>query len=374
MSEGSLYSDIRYLTQLDEIGFQLISLCFASSSIIVDQSDMRKLLSYISHRYYIQYIGNLIIIRYTVNSPQKIEYSTFHNNSRTNLIFKFIEKVRIHLHLNLYWTDIFFISAFLFTTKFLYLIILFEWQHFVWRCHPRAPLSYYISTCPIYFSIFYEAIWLPDTMMFQILQWLYHPMMRIILFFSSLLQLMKMANKVLGDRLFTMLMKATFYGHFVAGEDEQKIRPVLDRLRQFGVKPILDYSVEEDLSQEEAERREVQWVYSAKNSQTWIKEFSQHVATHIQSSTLSVRASVSEAGDQTQEGTIKKYHVEKSFADRRYKVASARTYFYLNEASCERNMDVFIRCLEAVAGNDRKKRYTSSVLFSRPFRLELLES
>lgn len=32
------------------------------------------------------------------------------------------------------------------------------------------------------------------------------------------------------------------------------------RLRSFGVKPILDYSVEEDLSQEEAEQREVEWV------------------------------------------------------------------------------------------------------------------
>lgn len=63
------------------------------------------------------------------------------------------------------------------------------------------------------------------------------------------------------------------------------------------------------------------------------------------------RASVSEAGDEKKEGTIKKYHVEKSFADRRYKVSSARTYFYLNEASCERNMDIFIRCLEANAGN-----------------------
>lgn len=63
------------------------------------------------------------------------------------------------------------------------------------------------------------------------------------------------------------------------------------------------------------------------------------------------RASVSEAGDEKREGPLKKYHVEKSFADRRYKVSSARTYFYLNEASCERNMDIFIRCLEAVAGN-----------------------
>lgn len=32
------------------------------------------------------------------------------------------------------------------------------------------------------------------------------------------------------------------------------------RLRSFGVKPILDYSVEEDLSQEEAEKRELELV------------------------------------------------------------------------------------------------------------------
>ncbi|XP_033209867.1 proline dehydrogenase 1, mitochondrial isoform X2 [Belonocnema kinseyi] len=133
------------------------------------------------------------------------------------------------------------------------------------------------------------------------------------------MKIMKIVRQVFGDKLFTLIMKSTFYGHFVAGEDEVKIRPVLDRLRQFGVKPILDYSVEEDISQEEAERREI-------------------------------KASVSEAGDDKQEGTLKKYHVEKSFADRRYKVSSARTYFYLNEASCERNVDVFIRCLEAIAG------------------------
>ncbi|XP_012269777.2 proline dehydrogenase 1, mitochondrial isoform X2 [Athalia rosae] len=137
-------------------------------------------------------------------------------------------------------------------------------------------------------------------------------------FVENNMKLTKLCNNILGDRLFSILMKSTFYGHFVAGEDEQKITPVLDRLRSFGVKPLLDYSVEEDLSQEEAERREVQ-------------------------------ASVSEAGDEKKEGTIKKYHVEKSFADRRYKVSSARTYFYLNEASCERNMDVFIKALEACA-------------------------
>ncbi|PNF37001.1 Proline dehydrogenase 1, mitochondrial [Cryptotermes secundus] len=131
--------------------------------------------------------------------------------------------------------------------------------------------------------------------------------------------LMKFSKKLLGDRLFKLLMKSTFYGHFVAGEDQFKIRPTLERLRSFGVKPILDYSVEEDISQEEAERREVE-------------------------------GSVSEAGDEKSQGTIPQYHMDRQFADRRYKVQSARTYFYLNEAQCERNLEIFHECLEAVSG------------------------
>jgi proline dehydrogenase len=35
---------------------------------------------------------------------------------------------------------------------------------------------------------------------------------------------------------------------------------------------------------------------------------------------------------------------------RRWKNFSARTYFYQNEATCERNAETFLRCIEAVAG------------------------
>lgn len=49
-------------------------------------------------------------------------------------------------------------------------------------------------------------------------------------------------------------------------------------------------------------------------------------------------------------GEMPQYNVNKTFADRRYKVSSARTYFYLNEATCERNVDIFQDCLHAVAG------------------------
>lgn len=50
-------------------------------------------------------------------------------------------------------------------------------------------------------------------------------------------------------------------------------------------------------------------------------------------------------------GELPQFHVDKKFADRRYKVDSARTYFYLNEATCERNVEIFQDCLHAVAGN-----------------------
>lgn len=86
------------------------------------------------------------------------------------------------------------------------------------------------------------------------------------------------------------------------------------------MKPILDYSVEEDLSTEEAEEREVS-------------------------------SSVSATAAQAHGDALPQYSVDKSFADRRKMVQSARTYFYLNEATCEKNMEIFIRCLEAVANS-----------------------
>lgn len=59
-----------------------------------------------------------------------------------------------------------------------------------------------------------------------------------------------MSRRVLGKTLFTALMKSTFYGHFVAGEDQQSIRGNVENMMKYGVKSILDYSAEEDLSSE----------------------------------------------------------------------------------------------------------------------------
>ena len=62
---------------------------------------------------------------------------------------------------------------------------------------------------------------------------------------------MKLGEKVLGKKMFHGLMKATFYGHFVGGEDHIALKPVVSRLQKYGVGAILDYSVEEDINENE---------------------------------------------------------------------------------------------------------------------------
>lgn len=49
-------------------------------------------------------------------------------------------------------------------------------------------------------------------------------------------------------KLFDQLMKMTFYGQFVAGEDHVAIKPLIRKNQAFGVGSVLDYSSEEDIS------------------------------------------------------------------------------------------------------------------------------
>ena len=67
--------------------------------------------------------------------------------------------------------------------------------------------------------------------------------------------LMKLGQKILGKTLFGQIMKQSFYGHFVAGEDQEGIKPVIGRMHSFGVKSILDYSVEVDESEKKKEEK-----------------------------------------------------------------------------------------------------------------------
>uniref|UniRef100_A0A673VFM7 Proline dehydrogenase n=1 Tax=Suricata suricatta TaxID=37032 RepID=A0A673VFM7_SURSU len=131
-------------------------------------------------------------------------------------------------------------------------------------------------------------------------------------------QLLHLTRRLLGQRLFDKLMKMTFYGQFVAGEDQESIRPLIQHNRAYGVGSILDYGVEEDLSPEEAERKEMESCTSA----------------------------VEREGSGTSKRE-KQYQAHRAFGDRRDGVISARTYFYANEAKCDSHMETFLRCIEA---------------------------
>lgn len=136
-------------------------------------------------------------------------------------------------------------------------------------------------------------------------------------------ELLRLGQRVLGRRLFRTLMRNTFYGHFVGGESASSIQPLLQRLRSFGVKAILDYSAEEDLSEQEAKEAEM----ASCSSQAPVKEDRQPSGGHL-----------------------RQFQPSEQFADRRHPHVMARTYFYLNEAQCEKNMDIFLECIDAVAG------------------------
>ncbi|XP_048252293.1 proline dehydrogenase 1, mitochondrial-like isoform X2 [Haliotis rufescens] len=136
--------------------------------------------------------------------------------------------------------------------------------------------------------------------------------------------LLKWSRKLLGGPLFRKMMKSTFYGHFVAGEDHDAIKPLISRNREFGVKSILDYSVEEDLSSDEAKEAEMMSCVS-------------ETETEAAAAERDIR-----------------YRAHKEFGDRREKVISARTYFYEDEAHCDENLETFMKCIDAVSDATEK--------------------
>uniref|UniRef100_A0AAQ5WZF5 Proline dehydrogenase n=1 Tax=Amphiprion ocellaris TaxID=80972 RepID=A0AAQ5WZF5_AMPOC len=131
----------------------------------------------------------------------------------------------------------------------------------------------------------------------------------------------KEVSKLLGQWMFEKMMKMTFYGQFVAGEDHNSIKPLIQKNQAFGVGAVLDYSVEEDLTQEEAEKKEMDSCVSEAEKES--------------------------PGDDHRE---KKYKAHRQFGDRRGGVISARTYFYADEAKCDNQMETFINCIRASGG------------------------
>uniref|UniRef100_A0A4W4H3C6 Proline dehydrogenase n=1 Tax=Electrophorus electricus TaxID=8005 RepID=A0A4W4H3C6_ELEEL len=135
-------------------------------------------------------------------------------------------------------------------------------------------------------------------------------------------ELMDLSKRLFGQRVFEKLMKMTFYGQFVAGGDQDSIKPLIEKNQAFGVGSVLDYSVEEDLTQEEAEKKEMDSCVSEAEKEN-------HGVDHRE----------------------KKYKAHRQFGDRRGGVISARTYFYADEAKCDQHMETFVKCIKASAGS-----------------------
>uniref|UniRef100_A0A8C1PQ85 Proline dehydrogenase n=1 Tax=Cyprinus carpio TaxID=7962 RepID=A0A8C1PQ85_CYPCA len=110
-------------------------------------------------------------------------------------------------------------------------------------------------------------------------------------------EIMDLSRKLLGQKMFEQFMKMTFYGQFVAGEDHQSIRPVVQKNQAYGVGAVLDYM-------------------------------------------LSCRADHRE-----------KFTAHQKFGDRREGVTSTRTYFYADEAKCDQHMETFLKCIKASGGS-----------------------
>ncbi|CAH8561863.1 unnamed protein product [Heterobilharzia americana] len=133
-------------------------------------------------------------------------------------------------------------------------------------------------------------------------------------------RLMEFSRKIMGRHLFRKLMIMTFYGHFVAGEDEAGIHPLVMRLRKYGVKSILDYSVEKDIKEDEA--------------------------VSIVKKSLS---EVIQTPEKRPEAATKQYQISVRFADRTKHVIGARSYFYKSEHQCDQNMEEFLKCINISA-------------------------
>ncbi|GMT26076.1 hypothetical protein PFISCL1PPCAC_17373, partial [Pristionchus fissidentatus] len=138
-------------------------------------------------------------------------------------------------------------------------------------------------------------------------------------------------RRILGKTLFKKALKNSFYGHFVAGETTEEVGHTIERLKRFGVKSILDYSVERDLTHDEAEQKTI--------------------ATATTEADVSPPALVDTGvvDNATVDSTHERYSAHAEFADRRVNVYSARTYIYEGEHACDENRDIFCESIDAVA-------------------------
>lgn len=110
-------------------------------------------------------------------------------------------------------------------------------------------------------------------------------------------------------------MKRTFYAQFVGGEGVERLSSVIGRLHQSGVSPILDYAVEEDVS----------------DQQPVVMEIRKRDATPSPTLAMDPQFNPSLSRGKTT------------------KLASARTYFYQDDKRCQQNMEHFLSCIRTAS-------------------------
>ncbi len=59
-------------------------------------------------------------------------------------------------------------------------------------------------------------------------------------------RLLRTSRNLFGGTFVDNMLKETLYGHFCAGQDQKRIQPVMNTLRDAGVGSILDYAAEND--------------------------------------------------------------------------------------------------------------------------------
>ncbi len=138
-------------------------------------------------------------------------------------------------------------------------------------------------------------------------------------------QLLVWGEAVLGRRLFEWTMHKTVYGQFVGGASLTTLRPCVASLSMSGVHSILDYAVEEDVPD-----------------------------------TVVMETRSSDAGQ---------FHPVSREAT---KEASARTYWFVDEAHCEDNKKHFLSCIRTAAEVTEHGRPFAAIKLTGLGRVEFL--
>nr|XP_033802341.1 hydroxyproline dehydrogenase [Geotrypetes seraphini] len=69
---------------------------------------------------------------------------------------------------------------------------------------------------------------------------------------NNSLKIMKFGRRIVGQRLFEVVMRASVYGQFVAGESLSEIQQCMEKLRKMGICPMLAVPIEEDVGEDKS--------------------------------------------------------------------------------------------------------------------------